>query len=51
MEYYAELQEIFHEEGTVINVQVPYLVALSNAVTDYRQPLTMLPQLEYATIE
>lgn len=51
MEYYAELQEIFHEEGTVINVQVPYLVALNNAVTDYRQPLTMLPQLEYATIE
>lgn len=51
MEYYAELQEIFYEEGTVINVQVPYLVALSNAVQDYRQPLTMLPQLEYATIE
>ncbi|MFP4152744.1 MAG: ABC transporter substrate-binding protein [Alkalispirochaeta sp.] len=51
MEYYAELQEVFHEEGTVINIQVPYLVALSDAVKDYRQPLTMLPQLEYASIE
>lgn len=51
MAYYAELQEIFHEEGTVINVQVPYLVALNNAIKDYRQPLTMLPQLEYATVE
>lgn len=50
-QYYAELQEIFHEEGTVINLQVPYLVALSDAVQDYRQPLTMLPQLEYATVE
>lgn len=49
--YYDELQEIFHEEGTVINLQVPYLVGVSEKVHDYRQPVTMLPQLEYATIE
>ena len=49
--YYDELQEIFHEEGTVINLQVPYLVGVSDAVTDYRQPVTMLPQLEYTTIK
>ncbi len=49
--YYDELQDVFHEEGTVINLQVPYLVGVSDAVTDYRQPITMLPQLEYATIK
>jgi len=49
--YYDELQDIFQEEGTVINLQVPYLVGVSNAVKDYRQPVTMLPQLKYATIE
>lgn len=49
--FYDELQEVFHEEGTVINLQVPYLVGVSSAVKDYRQPITMLPQLEYASIE
>ncbi len=49
--YYAELQEIFQEEGTVLNLQVPYLVALSDSIQDYRQPLTMLSQLEYAWIK
>lgn len=49
--YYDELQEVFHEEGTVLNLQVPYLVGMSEAVKDYRQPITMLPQLEYATVE
>lgn len=49
--YYDRLQEVFFEEGTVINLQVPYLVGTSTAVKDYRQPVTMLPQLEYATIE
>lgn len=49
--YYHELQRIFFEEGTVINVQVPYLVALSDKVVDYRQPLTMLPQYKYTDIK
>jgi peptide/nickel transport system substrate-binding protein len=49
--YYDRLQEIFYERGTVINLQVPYLVGTSEALKDYRQPVTMLPQLEYAYIE
>ncbi|MGM0432091.1 MAG: ABC transporter substrate-binding protein [Spirochaetota bacterium] len=51
MEYYAQLQEVFYEEGPLLNIQVPYLVALSENLKDYRQPITMLPQLEYATVE
>ncbi len=50
-DYYDELQEVFHEEGTVINLQVPYLVGIADTLKDYRQPLTMLSQLEYASIE
>jgi peptide/nickel transport system substrate-binding protein len=49
--HYDRLQEVFVERGTVINLQVPYLVATSTRVKDYRQPVTMLPQLKYATIE
>ncbi|MCF7940228.1 MAG: ABC transporter substrate-binding protein [Spirochaetia bacterium] len=51
MEFYAELQDVFFEEGPIINIQVPYLVGLNAALSDYRQPITMLPQLEYASIE
>ncbi|MDA3809965.1 MAG: ABC transporter substrate-binding protein [Spirochaetaceae bacterium] len=49
--YYDRLQEIFVERGTVINLQVPYLVALTDRVQDYRQPLTMLSQLKYAYLK
>lgn len=49
-EYYDELQEIFYEEGPLINVQVPYLVAMSDSVVNYRQPLTMIPQYKYIEI-
>lgn len=49
--YYDELQDIFQKEGTVINLQVPYLVGVSDSLKDYRQPVTMLPQLKYATVE
>jgi peptide/nickel transport system substrate-binding protein len=48
---YGKLQEAFYERGTVMNVQVPYLVAMRSDVQDYRQPITMLPQLKYATIK
>lgn len=48
---YGKLQEAFYERGTVMNVQVPYLVAMRADVQDYRQPITMLPQLKYATIK
>lgn len=49
--YYDQLQEVFVERGTVINLQVPYLVALNDRIQDYRQPLTMLSQLKYAYIK
>jgi len=51
LEYYHELQEIMHERGTVINLQVPYLVGTSERLQDYRQPLTMLAQMKYAYVE
>jgi len=49
--YYHELQEIFHEKGTVINVQVPFLVAINEKVVNYRHPLSMLPQYKYTDIK
>lgn len=49
--YYHELQELFYEEGPLLNVQVPYLVAISDRIIDYRQPLTMLPQYKYTDIK
>jgi peptide/nickel transport system substrate-binding protein len=49
--YYHELQEIIHERGTVINLQVPYLVGTSENLKDYRQPTTMLTQMKYAYLE
>lgn len=44
---YGELQELFYERGALLNVQVPYLVALSDSVEDFRQPVTMIPQLKH----
>lgn len=44
---YDRLQEVFYERGTLINIQIPYLVAMKDTVEDYRQPITMLPQLKY----
>lgn len=49
--YYHELQKIFHEKGTIINVQVPYLVAINENVVNYRQPLSMIPQYKYTDIK
>lgn len=49
--YYDELQEVFVERGTLINLQVPYLVATSESLQDYRQPVTMIVQLKYAYLE
>ena len=45
---YDKLQELFVERGTIMDVQVPYLVAMKDSVEDYRQPITMIPQLRYA---
>ncbi|GAB1483531.1 ABC transporter substrate-binding protein [Treponema sp.] len=44
---YNRVQELFYERGTVLNVQVPYLVALSDKVEDFRQPITMITQYKY----
>ncbi len=49
--YYRELQERFYEEGALINIQVPKLVALSSRITGYRHPLTMIVQYKYADID
>ncbi|WP_320130871.1 ABC transporter substrate-binding protein [uncultured Sphaerochaeta sp.] len=51
MEYYHELQQLFYDEGTLVNVQVPYLVAVSDKIVDYKQPLTMIPQYKYIDIK
>ncbi len=47
---YHELQDWFYENGSLINVQVPFLVAISDKVVDYKQPLTMIPQYKYTDI-
>jgi len=51
IEYYHQLQDIFHKRGTVINVEVPYLVGTSENLMDYRQPVTMLAQMKYAYLK
>ena len=51
LEYYHELQEIFYEEGALLNLQVPYLVGINDRVIGYKQPLTMLPQYKYTDIK
>ena len=49
--YGPNCRKSFTSAGTLMNVQVPYLVAMRSGVQDYRQPITMLPQLKYATIK
>lgn len=44
---YDRLQERFVEKGTLVNVRVPYLVAMKDSVEDYRRPIAMLPQYRY----
>ena len=51
MALYHELQEIFYEEGALLNLQVPFLVGINDRVTGYKQPLTMLPQYKYTDIK
>jgi peptide/nickel transport system substrate-binding protein len=48
--YYHELQQWFHENGPLINVQVPLLVAISDKIVDYKHPLSQLPQYKYMDI-
>ncbi len=50
-QYYDRIQEVFYEEGTLINVQVPYYVAMRKEIKDYRQAFSMMTQYEYLTLE
>ncbi len=50
-QYYKELQEIFYVRGTILNIQVPYYVAMKDNVRDYRQPPTFMTQYKYTYIE
>ncbi len=49
--YYQQLQQYFYDEGAIINIQVPKLVALRTNVTGYQHPLTMIVQYKYADID
>ena len=51
MSYYGDLQDYFYENGALLNVQVPYLVAINENVVNYKQPLTMIPQYKYMDIK
>ena len=49
--YYDRLQEVMYEEGTLVNVQVPYYVAMRPEVKNFRQPPSFMTQYEYTSIE
>ena len=51
LSYYHELQEVFYEEGSLIDVQVPLLIAVSNKIVNYRHPLTQIPQYKYMDVK
>ncbi len=40
---YNELQQYFIRNGAMLNIQVPYFVAMSKKIEGYEQPLSMLP--------
>jgi peptide/nickel transport system substrate-binding protein len=48
---YKELQQYFIENGAMINIQVPYFVAMNNKIAGYEQPLTMLPNYKKVYIK
>ena len=48
--YYDEIQELFYEEGGLINLQVPYLVAINTRISEFIQPLTLITQLKHTDI-
>lgn len=48
--YYDELQILFYEEGGLMNLQVPYLVAINTRITEFIQPLTLITQLKHTDI-
>lgn len=48
--YYDEIQVLFYEEGGLMNLQVPYLVAINTRITEFIQPLTLITQLKHSDI-
>jgi len=48
---YKELQEYFIENGAMLNIQVPYFVAMNNKIGGYEQPLSMLPNYKKVYIK
>ena len=43
---YGDLQEWFHQKGSIIAVQVPFITALNKKVADYQEPMTRIMNLE-----
>ncbi len=48
--YYDEIQDIFYKEGGLMNLQVPYLVAINTRISEFIQPITFITQLKYTDI-
>ncbi|HKL57050.1 MAG TPA: ABC transporter substrate-binding protein [Sphaerochaeta sp.] len=48
--YYDEIQEFFYEQGGLINLQVPYMVAINTRISEFIQPLTLITQLKHTDI-
>ncbi len=48
---YTELHTYFYEKGPLLNLQLPYFVAMKKNVKGYLQPLTMLPVYKYIDIQ
>jgi ABC-type transport system substrate-binding protein len=48
--YYDEIQDIFYAEGGLMNLQVPYLVAINTRIIDFIQPITFITQLKNTDI-
>ncbi|MFA6707934.1 MAG: ABC transporter substrate-binding protein, partial [Sphaerochaetaceae bacterium] len=47
VEYFHEIQDWFYEQGGLINIQVPLLIAMSDRIVNYRQSLTQITQYKY----
>lgn len=50
-ELYKELQLYFIEQGAMMNILVPYFVAMNKKIAGYEQPLTMLPSYKKVYIK
>lgn len=49
--YYHELQDIFYEEGSIINVEVPLLIAVNDRIVNYSHPVSQIPQYKYMDVK